>query len=84
MQNQLVTVKTEVLNCLKSEVHKHDIEENCTRTHDSKRKRNLKKSKSEENISVEMLLMMCLVRRIKFFQMRMILKSFREKEWKEI
>ena len=52
MQNQLVTVKTEVLNCLKSEVHKHDIEENCTRTHDSKRKRNLKKSKSEENISV--------------------------------
>ena len=52
MQNQLVTVKTEVLNCLKSEVHKHDIEEKCTRTHDSKRKRNLKKSKSEENISV--------------------------------
>ena len=52
MQNQLLIVRNEVLNNLKSEVHKHDIEENCTRTHDSKRKRNLKKSKSEENISI--------------------------------
>ena len=48
----IIVVRNEVLNNLKSEVHKHDIEENCTRTHDSKRKRNLKKSKSEENISI--------------------------------
>ena len=56
MLNKFLTVKTEMLNSLKSEMHKHDIEEKCTRTHDSKRKRNsndslLKKSKSEDNIS---------------------------------
>ena len=56
MLNKFLTVKTEMLNSLKSEMHKHDIEEKCTRTHDSKRKRKsndslLKKSKSEDNIS---------------------------------
>ena len=56
MLNKFLTVKTEMLNSVKSEMHKHDIEEKCTRTHDSKRKRKsndslLKKSKSEDNIS---------------------------------